>query len=78
MDPYYLTTKAEMLGYNLEVFHAGRRINDSMGTYVAERIVKANLRGGSVSTKQTAVVVGLNFKEDVANLRNSKVMGVNR
>jgi len=73
VDPYYLTYKAEMLGYHPEVILAGRRINDSMGKYIAEQTVKRMIQAG-ISIKGAQVnVLGITFKEDVADVRNSKV-----
>lgn len=73
VDPYYLTTKAEMLGYHPQVILAGRRINDGMASYVAKMTVQAMIRQGGCSKGDTVVVLGLTFKEDCADLRNSKV-----
>jgi UDP-N-acetyl-D-galactosamine dehydrogenase len=76
VDPYYLTMKAEQVGYHPEVILAGRRINDSMGAFVAQRTVKLMLNSG-LSTKGARVgVLGLTFKEDVTDLRNSRVPDV--
>ena len=73
VDPYYLTSKAQSIGFDPEVILAGRRTNDNMGTYVAARIVKLLVeRGGSVKDARVAVL-GLTFKPDVADLRNSQV-----
>ena len=73
VDPYYLTTKAEQLGYQPEVILAGRRINDRMGEYVATSTVKL-LIGAGVNVKGARVgVLGLAFKENVPDLRNSRV-----
>ncbi len=73
VDPYYLTTKAQQLGYQPEVILAGRRINDSMGAYIAQRVVKMLIQA-DVSVKSARVgVLGLTFKEDVNDIRNSKV-----
>ncbi len=73
VDPYYLTTKAQALGYQPEVILAGRRINDQMGTYLAQRLVKL-LIGADRPVKGAKVgVLGLTFKEDVPDLRNSRV-----
>jgi len=73
VDPYYLTHKAEMLGYHPQVILAGRRINDGMASYVAKQTVKHMIQGGGCSKGATVIVLGLTFKEDCADLRNSKV-----
>jgi UDP-N-acetyl-D-galactosamine dehydrogenase len=73
VDPYYLTAKAEALGYHPEVILAGRRINDDMGQYVAQRTIKL-LRKQDHAIKGARIgVLGLTFKEDVPDLRNSRV-----
>ena len=78
VDPYYLTHKAAMLGYHPEVILAGRRINDGMGKYIAEQTVKRMIAAG-VSIKGALVtVLGLTFKEDCADVRNSKVVDIVR
>ena len=74
VDPYYLTRKAEMLGYHPQVILAGRRINDGMGKFVAEQVVKRLIQNAQPVTNQVAIVLGLTFKEDVPDLRNSKVI----
>jgi UDP-N-acetyl-D-galactosamine dehydrogenase len=73
VDPYYLTYKAEMLGYHPDVILAGRRINDSMGKYVAEQTVKQLIKAGSQIKGAKINVLGVTFKEDVPDVRNSKV-----
>ena len=73
VDPYYLTHKAEMLGYHPEVILAGRRINDGMARFVAEMAVKQLARAGFAAHGSKAIVAGLAFKEDCPDLRNSKV-----
>jgi UDP-N-acetyl-D-galactosamine dehydrogenase len=73
VDPYYLTYKAEMLGYHPDVILAGRRINDSMGKYVAEQTVKQMIQAGSHIKGAKVNVLGVTFKENVPDLRNSKV-----
>ncbi|MHB1457826.1 MAG: nucleotide sugar dehydrogenase [Armatimonadota bacterium] len=74
VDPYYLTTKAEELGYRPEVILAGRRINDSMGKYIAEKMVKLLIKADLCSVKKAKVgILGLTFKENVSDLRNSRV-----
>jgi UDP-N-acetyl-D-glucosamine/UDP-N-acetyl-D-galactosamine dehydrogenase len=78
VDPYYLTHKAEMLGHHPQVILAGRRINDGMGKYIAEQTIKQMIQTG-VSVKGAHVVVlGLTFKENCPDLRNSKVIDVIR
>jgi len=73
VDPYYLTMKAQQLGYQPEVILAGRRINNNVGPYVAQRLVKM-LIGQGITVKGARVgVLGLTFKEDCNDLRNSKV-----
>lgn len=78
VDPYYLTFKAESLGYHPEMILAGRRINDHMGKYIAERAVKI-LSGSEKKVPQSRIaVLGLTFKEDVPDLRNTKVVDIVR
>ena len=74
IDPYYLTHKCKKLGYNPEMILAGRRINDSMPQVVVERLVKAVLQRHGVQGRRRALVLGLTFKEDCPDLRNSKVL----
>jgi UDP-N-acetyl-D-galactosamine dehydrogenase len=76
VDPYYLTHKAEKLGYHPQVILAGRRINDGMGKFIAEQTVKQMIAAGSAIKGAKVVVLGLTFKEDCADLRNSKVVDV--
>ncbi len=73
VDPYYLTHKAEMLGYHPQVILAGRRINDGMASYIAKMTVQGMIRQGGCLKGDTVIVLGLAFKEDCADLRNSKV-----
>lgn len=73
VDPYYLTHKAETLGYHPQVILAGRRINDGMGKYIAEQTIKNMIAAGSYIKGARVNVLGLTFKEDCADLRNSKV-----
>ena len=73
VDPYYLTHKAEMLGYHPQVILAGRRINDGMATYVAQQTVKFMIANGSAVKGAKVIVLGLTFKENCPDLRNSKV-----
>ena len=76
VDPYYLTHKAEMLGYHPEVILAGRRINDGMGKFIAEQTVKNLVRNGWQVKDAPIIVLGLTFKEDCPDLRNSRVIDV--
>ena len=73
VDPYYLTHKAETLGYHPEVILAGRRINDDMARFVADTAVKQLSRAGFAPKGSKAIIAGLAFKENVPDLRNSKV-----
>ncbi len=78
VDPYYLTHKAEMLGYHPQVILAGRRINDGMGKYVAQQTIKRMIAAGNFRKGARINVLGLSFKENCADLRNSKVVDVIR
>lgn len=78
VDPYYLTHKAEMLGYHPQVILAGRRINDGMGKFIAEQTVKHMIAAGSSIKGAKVNVLGLTFKEDCSDLRNSKVVDIIR
>lgn len=78
VDPYYLTHKAEMLGYHPQVILAGRRINDGMAAYVAQQSVKQMISAGSSIKGAKVIVLGLTFKENCPDLRNSKVADVVR
>ena len=76
VDPYYLTHKADMVGYHPQVILAGRRINDGMGRFVAEQTIKQIVQAGFDVRGADVVVLGLTFKEDCADLRNSRVIDV--
>ncbi|MEZ4929630.1 MAG: nucleotide sugar dehydrogenase [Chitinophagales bacterium] len=76
VDPYYLTYKAIGLGYKPEVILSGRRINDSMGAYVAQKLVQKMIKQEKQLIKTRVLVMGSTFKEDVADIRNSKVIDV--
>lgn len=78
VDPYYLTHKAEELGYIPQVILSGRRINDGMGRFIAQRAIKEMVCAGHSVLGSTVTVLGLTFKEDCADLRNSKVMDIIR
>ena len=73
VDPYYLTHKADMVGYHPQVILAGRRINDGMTAYVAQQTVKQIIKAGGAVKGSKIIVLGLTFKENCADLRNSKV-----
>jgi UDP-N-acetyl-D-galactosamine dehydrogenase len=73
VDPYYLTTKAQQLGYQPEVILAGRRINNGMGPYIAQRLVKLLIHADIAVKGARVGVLGLTFKENCSDLRNSKV-----
>lgn len=76
VDPYYLTYKAESLGYHPQVILAGRRINDSMGSYVANQTVKLMIKKGLEVAESKVLLLGMTFKENCPDVRNSKVIDV--
>ncbi|MDE2367620.1 MAG: nucleotide sugar dehydrogenase [Burkholderiales bacterium] len=76
VDPYYLTHKAEMLGYHPQVILAGRRINDGMGKFIAEQTIKQMIASGSYIKGARVNMLGLTFKENCGDLRNSKVIDI--
>jgi UDP-N-acetyl-D-galactosamine dehydrogenase len=76
VDPYYLAYKAQQLGYNPEMILAGRRINDNMSIYIASRIVKLMLSRGLQPLKARVLVLGLTFKENCPDVRNTKVFDI--
>ena len=78
VDPYYLTAKAELVGYHPQVILAGRRINDGMGKYIAEQTVKCMISNGLPVKGADVVVLGMTFKENCPDLRNSKVIDIIR
>ena len=78
VDPYYLAHKAQEIGFHPEMILAGRRINDSMGTYVAERVIRLLTRGRIHVVGANILVMGLTFKENCPDLRNSRVVDVIR
>ena len=78
VDPYYLTHKAQEVGYYPEVVLSGRRINDNMGSYVAQRAVKAMIHQSILIRKARILVLGLTFKENCPDLRNTRVVDVVR
>jgi len=76
VDPYYLTYKAKELGYHAQIINAGRFVNDSMGGYVAKQTVKKIIKAGKNIAEAKVLVMGATFKEDVSDIRNSKVADV--
>lgn len=76
VDPYYLAQKAQELGYNPEIILSGRRINDSMGNFVAEQVVKALINNGKAVKNAKVLILGITFKENCPDIRNTGVVGV--
>ncbi len=78
VDPYYLTHKAEAIGYHPEIILAGRRVNDGMGPYAAAELVKRMIKAGHAVANARVLVMGLTFKENCPDLRNTRVVDVVR
>jgi UDP-N-acetyl-D-galactosamine dehydrogenase len=78
VDPYYLTHKAQAIGYHPEIILAGRRVNDNMGPYAAAELVKAMIKTGQTIASSKVLVMGLTFKENCPDLRNTRVVDVIR
>ncbi len=76
VDPYYLTHKAKELGYHAQIISSGRAVNDSMGSYVGSVVAKKIIAGGTPMKEARVLVMGATFKEDVSDIRNSKVVDV--
>ncbi len=76
VDPYYLTFKAEATGYHPEMILAGRRVNDGMGKYIAERTVKLLIQEGKAVRRAKVALLGITFKENVPDLRNTRVVDI--
>lgn len=76
VDPYYLTYKAEAVGYHPQVILAGRKTNDGMGKYIAEQTVKRMIRAGHSVNGADVIILGLTFKENCPDLRNSRVVDI--
>lgn len=76
VDPYYLVHKAHQLKYHTKVINAGRFVNDSMGGYIGKKVVKELIKGGRAIKGAKVLVLGITFKEDVADIRNSKVVNI--
>lgn len=78
VDPYYLAHKAESVGYHPQVILSGRRVNDNMGMFVANKVVKLMIQKGAVVKNAKALVLGITFKENCPDIRNSKVIDIYR
>ena len=78
VDPYYLTNAAEKLGYHSQIILHGRQVNDSMGGFVADAAIKEMIEAGMAPKKATVVILGLTFKENCPDTRNSKVVDIIR
>ncbi len=78
VDPYYLTHKAQEVGYNPEIILAGRRLNDNMGIYVASQVIKLMIKKGQKIEGSKVLVMGITFKENCPDIRNSRVIDVIR
>jgi UDP-N-acetyl-D-galactosamine dehydrogenase len=78
VDPYYLTYKARKLGYHAQIINAGRFINDSMGGYIAKHTVKKISAAGKNINTARVLIMGTTFKENVSDIRNSKVADIHR
>jgi UDP-N-acetyl-D-galactosamine dehydrogenase len=78
VDPYYLTHKAQEVGYNPEIILAGRRLNDNMGTYVANQLIKLMIKKGQTVVDSKVLILGITFKENCPDIRNSRVIDVIR
>jgi UDP-N-acetyl-D-galactosamine dehydrogenase len=76
VDPYYLAHKAESLGYHPQVILSGRRVNDNMGTFVANKLVKLMISKNFTISKSNVLVLGITFKENCPDIRNSKVIDI--
>lgn len=76
VDPYYLTNAAEMLGYHSQIILNGRKVNDSMGTYIADAAIKQMIEAGMAPKKAAVLILGITFKENCPDTRNSKVADI--
>lgn len=76
VDPYYLTSAAERLGYHSQIVLNGRKVNDSMGAFVADAAIKEMIEAGLAPKKATVVILGLTFKENCPDTRNSKIVDI--
>jgi UDP-N-acetyl-D-galactosamine dehydrogenase len=76
VDPYYLTHKAKSVGYIPQVILAGRKINDNMGKYIAERVVKLMIKQGKLIKGAKVTILGITFKENCPDIRNTRVIDI--
>lgn len=76
VDPYYLTNAAEVLGYHSQIILNGRKVNDSMGAFVADAAIKKMIEAGMALKKAKVVILGITFKENCPDARNSKVVDI--
>jgi UDP-N-acetyl-D-galactosamine dehydrogenase len=76
VDPYYLAHKAESLGYHPQVILAGRRINDNMGAFIANKVVKLMVQHNHLINNSRVAILGITFKENCPDIRNSKVVSI--
>ena len=76
VDPFYLTFKAQQIGYNPEIILAGRRLNDNMGIFIANRVIKLMIKKGKKIEGANILILGITFKENVPDIRNSKVIDI--
>ena len=76
VDPFYLTFKAQQIGYNPEIVLAGRRLNDNMGIFIANRVIKLMIKKGKKIEGANILILGITFKENVPDIRNSKVIDI--
>jgi UDP-N-acetyl-D-galactosamine dehydrogenase len=76
VDPYYLTHKSQEIGYHPDIILAGRRINDGMGSYIADRVIKSITRRNIHVVGSRVLIMGLSFKENCPDLRNTRVVDV--
>jgi UDP-N-acetyl-D-galactosamine dehydrogenase len=76
VDPYYLAHKAESLGYHPQVILSGRRVNDNMGLFVASRVIKLMIQKGQGIANAKVLILGITFKENCADIRNTKVVDI--
>ena len=76
VDPYYLTYKAKLAGYNSQVILSGRNINDSMGKYIAEKTIKLLIQAGTQIKNANVAILGITFKENCPDIRNSKIIDI--